>query len=132
MLPLGTHATAHPEVTYRETITLQTVRLDDVVEDEWPHDWPTPNMLNMDLQGYEMHCLLGAPHVLDAMDVIYTEVNVDSLYDGCVLLPDLTAFLDDLGFELLDMRLAGATSRSGPGRWLGWGDAIFVRRGVNR
>lgn len=131
VLPLGTHQVAHPEVTYKSEVSMTTTSLDDVVTDAWPLEWGAPNMLNMDLQGYELHCLRGADRVLSYLDVIYTEVNEDELYEGCVLLPDLVAYLAARGFELAEKRLAGAQTRdcADGGRWVGWGDAVFLRTG---
>lgn len=129
VLPLGTHKIAHPEVTYRGSLQLLTSSLDDVMSQHWPAAWERPNMLNMDLQGYELHCLRGAVETLRDIDVIYTEVNEDQLYEGCAVLPDLVDYLADAGFVFVEKHLAGSQTRdlADGQRWVGWGDAVFIR-----
>lgn len=127
VLPLGTHARVHPEVGYVAERPMVTQTLATLVPQNWP--WPAnPNFMNLDLQGYELECLKGAEPILERFDWIYTEINEDPLYEGCALLPELQRWLAERKFRLADKRLAGAQSRdSTTARWLGWGDALFMR-----
>lgn len=122
LLPLGTHEEVHPEVHYVGDQLHGTQTLDEVVIANGALGW---NFLNMDLQGAELLCLKGGRETLRHLDFIYTEVNVDELYQGGALLPQLDSFLSD--FDRVQTRMEGASHR-GPG-WLGWGDAVFIRRG---
>ncbi|MDQ1687344.1 MAG: hypothetical protein QOK42_319 [Frankiaceae bacterium] len=118
ILDLGTHAVAHPEVTFTDTKTLTAHRLDTLLE----RDGIDPkrfDMLLLDLQGAELLCLRGASSVVAEVDYIYSEINVDELYVGCVRLPELDAFLDAAGFERVKTHLV---------KDKGWGEALYVRR----
>lgn len=115
LLPLGTHAIAYPEVRYVADLTLRTRTLDSLHEE---HDFSRCVLLNCDLQGAEGLVLRGAEKVLAFMEYLYLEVNEAELYEGAVLLPELTEWLAERGFEMVDKRMAGAD---------GWGDSAWVR-----
>lgn len=76
------------------------------------------NLLNMDVQGYELEVLKGATETLRYIDVVYTEINRDEVYKGCARIEQLDEFLSD--FERVETDWGGGT----------WGDAIYVRRKV--
>lgn len=117
LLELGTHLDAHPEVEYVGQMEVETTTIDDIVWDEWlSGDYSYRNFLNLDIQGAELLALEGAPTTLGDVDYIYTEVNVEELYEGCCLLEDLDAFLD--GFERVEFALTIH----------GWGDALYMRQ----
>lgn len=127
VLEFGTHADAEPGIIFvgDQVHTLRT--LDQVAEE---HGFLGADFLNMDLQGYELECLKGAERALEDVRAIYTEVNVDELYRGCVLLPELDAWLNARGFEAAELVLAGRARRRGPedsSAFTGWGDAFYVR-----
>ncbi len=122
LLDFGTHTKVSPDVHFVEHKTLTTSTLDGIVEDQGIADC---NFLNMDLQGAEMLALRGASRLLQSIDYVFTEINVDELYLGCVRLPHLDAFLGDLGFKRVATSMAGA-QRPGPG-WVGWGDGLYCR-----
>jgi FkbM family methyltransferase len=123
VLELGTHREVHPEVEFvdRQTHRLQT--LDEVAEEA---GFIGADFLNLDLQGYELECLKGAERVLEHVRTVYSEVNVDRLYEQGALLPDLDAFLNRHGFEAREVKLNGSPVRDSPD-WVGWGDCCFVR-----
>jgi len=111
LLEFGTHKDVHPEVIYVGHLAVMTMTLDDI-------DFsPEYNFLNMDVQGAEGLVLQGAEATLKHVDYIYTEVNRDELYKGCMLLPDMDNFLINKGFERRVMNMQG----------YGWGDAFYVR-----
>lgn len=118
----GTHAVVSPDMHWVEHKQLRTDTLDGVVA---IYGITGCNLLNMDLQGAEMLALRGAPLLLEQIDYVFCEINVDELYVGCVLLPELDAFLNQLGFQRVATQLAGNPER-GPG-WVGWGDALWIR-----
>ena len=119
----GTHRQVSPDVYFVETKTLPSMTLDTIAR---VHGITGCNFLNMDLQGAELVALRGARELLKGIDYVFTEINVDELYKGCVRLPDLDAFLGDHGFERVATQMAGAASPSERG-WTGWGDAFYMR-----
>jgi FkbM family methyltransferase len=108
VLPLGLHRERHPDVSYVGSIELTTRTLDSVVDGQGATG---SNLLNMDVQGYELHVLEGAERTLPQLDCVYAEVNLDELYEGCALLPDLDAFLEDRGLTRVETRLWGSQHR---------------------
>lgn len=127
VLALGTHAQVHPDVKFVAEQPMVTQTLATLMAQYWP--WEVgPNFINLDLQGYELECLRGAEPVLERFDWIYTEVNEDPLYEGCALLPQMQGWLAERGFRLAEKKLVGAQERGSMTlKWLGWGDALFVR-----
>ena len=118
LLELGTHRIVHPDVRYTHTLQLPTVTLDTLHRH---HDFSALNLLNMDLQGAELLCLQGATEYLKCVDYVYTEINVEPLYVGCALLPELLAFLSD--FEPLERQMWPWRN----GKDAGWGDLLLRR-----
>jgi FkbM family methyltransferase len=115
-LELGTHAQAHPTVRYVKTITMVTTRVDTLLRQnnlEVGPGW----LLNVDLQGAELHALQGMPESLQYFDSIYIEVNIRELYKGCPLAEDIDFFLFQRGFERKEIKMTGS----------GWGDAFYLR-----
>jgi FkbM family methyltransferase len=126
VLPLGAHAQRYPNVSYVSHIELTTSTLDAVVAE---HAATRSNLLVLDVQGYELHVLRGAVQTLRHTDCIYSEINVDELYRGGALLPELDAFLAERGFARVATRMHGSQDpdeRDGE-RWYGWGEAAWVR-----
>lgn len=138
VLELGTHADKHPEVHYVDAVVMETLTLDDVVEQfhpEWLAPDAPPMMVNADLQGLEGAVFRGAPRTLDSASAVLAEINIDELYCGCTLLGDLDALLVGAGFELVEVVTAGCRRRNcsdGGNRWVGWGDGLWVRTGNPR
>lgn len=118
----GTHARVSPDMHWVEHKTLTTSTLDEVVSS---YGVSGCNFLNMDLQGAEMLALRGATLLLERIDYIFCEINVDELYIGCARLPELDAFLWNLGYDRVATHMAGSPE-PGPG-WVGWGDALYVK-----
>jgi len=117
ILELGTHKTAHPEVHYVDTETRRTESLYDLVS---KHEVPeTVNFVNLDIQGAELLALKGLGGLLTGFDYIYTEVNVQRLYEDCALLEEIDAFLTD--YERVETDLIES---------FGWGDAFYVRKAI--
>jgi FkbM family methyltransferase len=82
-------------------------------------------LLKMDLQGYELHALRGAPTLLRSIEVILTEVSFYSqAYEPSII--DLMTFLDASGFQLYD--IASISGRGRDNRAC-QGDFIFARKG---
>lgn len=117
ILELKEHLEEYPNILETKRVKKKTVTLDTLFDRlQCPHD--SFDLLVIDIQGAELLALKGAKKILPNINAILTEVNVRELYEGCVLLPDLDAFLKENGFERVYLIM----------RSRGWGDAIYVRR----
>ena len=113
ILELGTHKQAHPEVHYISEEVRYMERLDGIMD---TYNIPSEtNFINLDIQGAELLALRGLGEKLPQFDYIYSEVNVQSLYDGCCLLRDLDAFLSG-GYDRVETEIIPQ---------FGWGDAFW-------
>jgi FkbM family methyltransferase len=116
LLELGTHAQAHPSVTYTGGIEMVTTRVDTLLKRNCVEVGPGW-MLNVDLQGAEMLALRGMGKLLEKFDSVYIEVNTKELYKGCPLVEDIDFFLFQRGFERKEIKMTQH----------GWGDAFYLR-----
>ena len=78
---------------------------------------PKYNMINIDVQGYELEVFKGATKTLENIDYIITEVNRDVVYHQCAFIDDLDDYLKQFGFARVETDWAGHT----------WGDAFYVK-----
>lgn len=133
VLELGYHKIAHPEVSYVKDIIVTTRTLDDITAELLAEQWPGfngPILIESDTQGFDLEVLRGGIETLKRADITYLEVNVDYVYEQCGLLSEVDPFLNEHGFECMDILLAGCQMRdcSDRGnRWTSWGDAGFIR-----
>lgn len=116
ILPLDTHLTHYPHITVSEERQLKTTTIQRIVEQN-AIPIQELNFWNLDIQGAELAALKGAGDLIHCADFIYVEVNVESLYKGCALLPELDDFLSSKGFQRAGMSLVAQ----------GWGDALYIR-----
>ena len=72
---------------------------------------------NFDIQGAELLALKGATESLKFAKVLYLEVNVKELYEGCAQMSELDTFLEPFGFQRTVTKMTIN----------GWGDAIYVK-----
>jgi FkbM family methyltransferase len=107
------HLTQYPHIKFDEKEEVTVIRLDHVEFDRSLY-----NMINMDVQGYELEVLIGGVATLPAIDIIYTEVNRAELYSHCVQVGELDNFLTQYGFERVETDWIGKT----------WGDALYLKR----
>jgi FkbM family methyltransferase len=111
ILEPGTHLQTHPHIVFDKR---ERVKID--LLDNLDFSRSAYNMINIDVQGYELEVLRGATETLNYIDVIFAEVNVGEVYKGCCKLDELDAFL--VGFDRIFCEI-----NSG-----GYGDAIYERR----
>src|SRR5258708_33664080 len=123
VLAMGSDRQESPEVVVVEEQAQVLRTLDEV---SVANGFDSADFINIDLQGYELECLKGAERLVGTASTIFIEINVDELYDGCVLLPDLDSWLNHHGFEAAEILLAGAQRRETPG-FVGWGDSCYRR-----
>jgi FkbM family methyltransferase len=108
------HLKHYPEIKFTGTETVPVKPLRKLEIDPTQY-----NLLNIDVQGYELEVLRGAD--LTHIDAIYTEVNRAEVYEGCAMVDDLDKFLAP-AFTRVDTVWTGQ----------GWGDAIYKRVPVSR
>lgn len=114
LLELGTHKETYPEVVevnreFCPTVTLKTI-VDKIVG-------PIA-LINLDIQGTELHALRGAGNSLNRVGMIYSEVNFGEVYKGCGQISELDRLLKGFGFRrVLTFRVQSAD----------WGDALYCR-----
>lgn len=110
LLKPAKHLEQYPSIQFTKTELVQVKTMDSL-----PLKRDNYNALNMDVQGYELEVLKGATETLKYIDIIYTEVNRDEVYQGCARVEQLDEFLKD--FERVQTDWGGGT----------WGDAIYLR-----
>jgi FkbM family methyltransferase len=117
ILEFGTHADHYAWCKFVSSRDLPTTTVDTLVK---RHGFPIEklNVWNFDIQGAELLALKGATDSLRHAQALYLEVNTEHVYKGCALLPELDAFLKELGFERVRTEMTNA----------GWGDALWVRK----
>ena len=92
----------------------EMVKLDDLKEEIAPEDY---NMINIDVQGYELEVFRGAKNTLNNIQYVMTEVNRAELYKNCCMVEELDEFLGKYSFERKETTWEGQT----------WGDALYIK-----
>lgn len=110
------HLLQYPHIRFETQIEVDMVKLDDFIESE-SIEISNYNMINIDVQGYELEVFRGGEKVLENIDYIITEVNRDIVYENNALIQDLDKFLSKFGFERLETTWDGIT----------WGDAFYIK-----
>jgi hypothetical protein len=77
----------------------------------------------MDIQGSELLALLGANDIISNLDVIYTEINYDYIYENCALINEIDDYLTKHDFT----RFKTKNIKDNDGRPM-WGDALYVKK----
>jgi len=116
LLEPGTHLTTYPSIVFDKRETICIIKL-DMIE----FDRSIFNMINMDVQGFELEVLKGAIETLPFIDIIYTEINTEQVYKGCVEVTELDEFLSKFGFSRVLTDLAPKS----------WGDALYLKQKNN-
>jgi len=112
LLKPGTHLTLYPGIKFD---TRETVKIDKL--DNIEFDRSLYNMINIDVQGYELEVFRGAQKTLQHIDIIYTEINLEQVYEGCCQVEDLDKFLRRFGFVRILTKAPNKT----------WGDALYLK-----
>jgi len=106
------HLVSHPKITFVRQIGIETSRLDSILPLNAKFDY-----VSLDIQGAELRALRGLGGWLSTVKWACIEVNTRRLYEGCALLSELDAFMEERGFIRLITKMAGNK---------GWGDAVYV------
>jgi FkbM family methyltransferase len=113
ILEPSVHLTQYPWIRFNEKELVKINKLDN-----FDIDYSKYNMINIDVQGYELEVFKGSEKSLNNIDYIMTEINRDDLYKDCVKIDELKLFLSRYNFELVEEDWAGGT----------WGDGFFIKK----
>lgn len=83
------------------------------------------DFIKLDVQGYELEVLRGAPRAMEQAQAIYLEVSLVPINNGCPLIHEVLRFMDERGFRLLDF--CSQTRRKDGVLWQT--DLMFVKTG---
>ena len=111
LLEPGTHLSSYPGIKFD---TKEIVKMDKL--DNIPFNRTIYNMINIDVQGYELEVFKGAIETLKSIDIIYTEVNRDEVYKNCARVEEIDLFLNN--FKRVKTQWDGIT----------WGDALYIKQ----
>ena len=118
MLKPNKHLEMYPHIEFNGREEVDIVTLDDVMEDLDIN----PDMIVIDVQGYEKQALSGGPNTLKGVKVIYSEVNGVEMYSGGASVSELDEFLSTYGFK---RELTSWVSTAAGSKY--WGDAIYIK-----
>lgn len=84
-----------------------------------------PDMIKLDVQGYELEALKGAKQCLQAAKAVIMEVSFVEIYQGQPLFDDVVRYMADEGFRLHALSVA---TQLGHALWQT--DVLFMARGL--
>lgn len=113
------HLEQYPHIVFTRQEKVKMTRLDDYVVDN-NINIDDYNMINIDVQGYELEVFKGAVNTLNHIDYIISEVNRDEVYKDCAKVEEIDEFLIPYGFQRLKTDWAGDT----------WGDALYKKESI--
>jgi FkbM family methyltransferase len=117
LLKFGTHEKSYPWCKVTEVQKVQKKRLDTFFGEHPEINVSERNFWNLDIQGSELNALKSAADNLNFVDAVYSEVNIQYVYQNCGLLQEMDKFLEEKGFKRVKTVMTDA----------GWGDALWVR-----
>ncbi|TFG73868.1 MAG: FkbM family methyltransferase [Thermodesulfobacteriales bacterium] len=106
------HLEQYPDIIFNSQEEVEVRRLDDIEYDRTLYDH-----LHIDTQGYEMEVLQGAKKSLRLFATVAIEVYREELYEGCAMHTEVTAFMRENKFHLMNIFWRGNS----------WGDAEYLR-----
>lgn len=119
ILNLKTHLHEHPHINIISKFKAYTKSLKTIYnENNIPND--KFNFINLDIQGVELLALKGLDDILNNFDYIYTEININQLYENCCLISEIDEFLSLKGFERVEIYITRH----------GWGDSFYIRKSL--
>lgn len=107
------HLKQYPSILfkYREIVKMKT--LDEIIDNSCGEY----NLINIDVQGYELEVFKGSIQTLTNIDYIISEINREEIYKNCAKINDVVNFLGKFGFCLVEENWSGG----------GWGDGLFIK-----
>jgi FkbM family methyltransferase len=107
---LDRHRTEFPFSGAEKDLPVRLVRLDDFVGE---NRIPLPDVLKIDVQGYELKVLAGAPRCLSHARAVIAEVSFVPLYENSPLFEDVLCAMKSSGFRLAGVQSHGITATGG-------------------
>ena len=107
------HLKQYPHIKFEKKIAVNINKLDNLMLENTEQY----NLINIDVQGFELEVFKGAKQYLDKIDYIYTEVNRDEVYEKCAKIDELDNFLIKYNFKRVAIDWKGKT----------WGDAFYIK-----
>lgn len=107
--------------SFGQTASVEMLTLDSLI---CRMDFPSPDLIKLDLQGYELQALLGAEKTLQTASAVLMEVSFIPFLKDLPLLADVVPFMSERGFRVYD--ILGLWGRPLDGA-LGQGDFLFIR-----
>ncbi len=108
---LPAHTDAAPTSKTIGTETVEIRRLDSIIDQ---YSKPSDRcFLKLDVQGFEKDVLDGALESLDRVIGLQVEMALTPLYDGETLFPEMTAYLESLGYCMMSVGGVFADARTG-------------------
>lgn len=112
------HLSQYPHIKFEDKVEVDITTLDNFMTELHSNgEAPKYNLINIDVQGYELEVFKGAEKTLETIDYIITEVNRDVVYHQCAFVDDLDEYLGKYNFKRVETTWAGGT----------WGDALYVK-----
>lgn len=108
------HLTHHPNVSFPSTEIVEVKTLDQFETSNF-------NLINMDVQGYELEVLKGASKTLMHIDYVYCEVNRDEVYENNAFIGQIDEYLSQYNLVRVETDWGGKI----------WGDALYVKNTLN-
>jgi FkbM family methyltransferase len=106
------HLIQHPQILFTDRVKVPITKLDSFIEHKDNY-----NVINVDVQGYELEVFKGGSEFLHHIDYIITEINRADLYKNCARVEELDSFLGRYSFKRVETDWAGQT----------WGDALYIK-----
>lgn len=75
--------------------------IDDLLEAAPGH--PIPQLLKLDIQGYELEALRGAAGTLKKTEIVFLETSVLNYNKGAPLITEVLSFMHSVGFDVIEI-----------------------------
>ncbi len=112
------HLGLYPDVKFNKTLGVPQTSLDNYFNNNKSKiNISDFNMVNVDVNGYELEVFKGAQESLKHIDYIMTEVNKDETYKDCCRIEQLDLFLGKYNFNRVVTHWPNQL----------WGDAFYVK-----
>ena len=121
LLPMAPGCERHFNLKFDKSVRVTVERLDDYV---YKQSLPLPDLIKLDVQGFEGEVLMGGARSLECAKAVITEVSFEEFYRGQCQFDQLVSFLANAGLYI--HALGARTVVGGP---LNQCDVLFLRSG---
>lgn len=91
------HSVQFPHIVFDSVEEVEMDRLDDL-----NYDFSKYNMMNIDVQGFELEVLKGSVNTLSNIDYVIVEINRAELYKGCPHFNEINNWMTHHGFTCVE------------------------------